>query len=414
MKILVVDDDRIIRMGLKALIKRLFSKHEVVSDFQNGLLAFEYLKENQVDIVITDIKMPVMMGNELIEKVMRTLDKPPLFIVLSGYDEFSYVRDTMKAGAFNYLLKPINDEDLTKVINEAESKVEENKNTSVILNKSIEVLKRDFFKQILFSNVNINSNIDKKLLDNIQINENYFYKMIIIQRDKKRDINLINKFIKSIIEKYDDLEHISFNYESNTYILFFFDNTIRLDSDKIYSDIITLSNNFIENNKNVYIMQETDKVWELREQVKNFKKIKSSLHGEIRAKQYFLKNSGNGSSNDDEKLERSNLVAVKLAKQYIMENYNKNITLKDVADNVFLSQNYLSELFKREVGEGFYEFLSMYRISVAKNLLVTTNLRIYEISESIGYNDPVTFGRAFKKLTGYTPNGYRNNRDNFK
>ena len=56
----------------------------------------------------------------------------------------------------------------------------------------------------------------------------------------------------------------------------------------------------------------------------------------------------------------------------------------------------------------------MYRISVAKNLLVTTNLRIYEISESIGYNDPVTFGRAFKKLTGYTPNGYRNNRDNFK
>lgn len=414
MKILVVDDDRIIRMGLKAIIKRLFSEHEVVSDFQNGLLAFEYLKENQVDIVITDIKMPVMMGNELIEKVMRTLDKPPLFIVLSGYDEFSYVRDTMKAGAFNYLLKPINDEDLTKVINEAESKVEENKNTSVILNKSIEVLKRDFFKQILFSNVNINSNIDKKLLDNIQINENYFYKMIIIQRDKKRDINLINKFIKSIIEKYDDLEHISFNYESNTYILFFFDNTIRLDSDKIYSDIITLSNNFIENNKNVYIMQETDKVWELREQVKNFKKIKSSLHGEIRAKQYFLKNSGNGSSNDDEKLERSNLVAVKLAKQYIMENYNKNITLKDVADNVFLSQNYLSELFKREVGEGFYEFLSMYRISVAKNLLVTTNLRIYEIAESIGYNDPVTFGRAFKKLTGYTPNGYRNNRDNFK
>lgn len=414
MKILVVDDDRIIRMGLKALIKRLFSEHEVVSDFQNGLLAFEYLKENQVDIVITDIKMPVMMGNELIEKVMRTLDKPPLFIVLSGYDEFSYVRDTMKAGAFNYLLKPINDEDLTKVINEAESKVEENKNTSVILNKSIEVLKRDFFKQILFSNVNINSNIDKKLLDNIQINENYFYKMIIIQRDKKEDINLINKFIKSIIEKYDDLEHISFNYESNTYILFFFDNTIRLDSDKIYSDIITLSNNFIENNKNVYIMQETDKVWELREQVKNFKKIKSSLHGEIRAKQYFLKNSGNGSSNDDEKLERSNLVAVKLAKQYIMENYNKNITLKDVADNVFLSQNYLSELFKREVGEGFYEFLLMYRISVAKNLLVTTNLRIYEIAESIGYNDPVTFGRAFKKLTGYTPNGYRNNRDNFK
>ena len=67
MKILVVDDDKIIRMGLTKIIKRLFDQHEVISDFQNGLLALEYLRENKVDLVITDIKMPIMTGTELIK-----------------------------------------------------------------------------------------------------------------------------------------------------------------------------------------------------------------------------------------------------------------------------------------------------------------------------------------------------------
>ncbi|MCQ2027457.1 helix-turn-helix domain-containing protein, partial [Clostridium butyricum] len=90
-------------------------------------------------------------------------------------------------------------------------------------------------------------------------------------------------------------------------------------------------------------------------------------------------------------------------------NYNKNISLKDVADEVYLSQNYLSELFKKEIGEGFYDFLSKYRIKKAKEILLTTNLKVYEIAQMVGYNDSITFGRAFKKITGTTPNNFRNN-----
>ena len=84
--------------------------------------------------------------------------------------------------------------------------------------------------------------------------------------------------------------------------------------------------------------------------------------------------------------------------------------LKDVSDEVFLSQNYLSELFKKETGEGFYEFLSNYRVKKAKELLITTNFKIYEVAEKVGYNDSITFGRAFKKITGTTPNNFRNNK----
>lgn len=113
-------------------------------------------------------------------------------------------------------------------------------------------------------------------------------------------------------------------------------------------------------------------------------------------------------SDDLEKNTQTNLTAIKLAKEYIIKNFNKNITLKEVADAVFLSQNYLSELFKKELNEGFYDFLSNYRINVSKQLLLTTNLKVYEIAERVGYNDSITFGRAFKKITGKTPNGFRN------
>lgn len=414
MKILVVDDDKIIRMGLKVLINRLFDSHEVVSELQNGLLALNYLKENHVDIVISDIKMPVMTGDELIKRAMIELEKPPVFIVLSGYDEFTYVRDTMKYGAFNYLLKPISEEDLIKVIGEIEIKIKENKRNYNIINKSIDVLRKDFFKHILFSNTDVSYKTDKTFLENIQINEAYTYKLIIIQRNKKNEKELLGKFIKQMKLSFNTLEHVIFYFDDNIYIIFYWDDNDKKYEDSIEKEIINLTKEFIENDKNVYILKNTDEIWKLREQSKKFRKIKDNLIKENKVKQFILNisdDSARANINDEEK---SNLVAVKLAKEYIINNFRKNITLKEVADEVFLSQNYLSELFKKEMGEGFYEFLSMYRINIAKELLITTNLRIYEISESVGYNDPVTFGRAFKKITGFTPNGFRNNKGNFR
>ena len=93
MKIIVVDDDNIIRMGLTKMIEKIDESYEVISSFQNGALTLEYLKNHskEVDLVITDIKMPVMTGIELIENSIKELDKSPLFLVLSGYDEFNYV-----------------------------------------------------------------------------------------------------------------------------------------------------------------------------------------------------------------------------------------------------------------------------------------------------------------------------------
>lgn len=410
MKIVVVDDDKIIRLGLTKIIRRLFEQHEVISDFQNGLVALEYLRENKVDLVITDIKMPIMTGCELIDTAINELDNPPMFIVLSGYDEFTYVRDTMKSGAFNYLLKPIKKDELKKVIEEVEVKIKENKKQDKLLSKSIEVLKRDFFKHILFSNIEGNYKTDKSLLENMQLNENYRYKMTIIQRDKNSDKTIVSSFIKDILENNKGLEYLSFYFEDNIYIVFYLECNDESLMNKLTEDIISKVDIFIENDNNVFVIESIDKVWQLREQSRLFRKLKNNICSEVKVKKYILNLSEESSNSIYDDNEKTNVTAIKLAKQYIINNFNKNITLKEVADEVFLSQNYLSELFKKEMGEGFYDFLSRYRIQVAKDLLLTTNLRVYEVAQNVGYNDSITFGRAFKKLTGATPNSFRNNK----
>ena len=410
MNILLVDDDKIIRMGLAKMIKRLFEdKHEVIYNFQNGAVAFDYIKKNKVDLVITDIKMPVMTGNELIEKAVNELKNPPMFIVLSGYDEFTYVRDTMKLGAFNYLLKPLKQDELKKVIEEVELKIKENSKKEKILNKSIEILRKDFFKNILFSTSD-NLKINKSLLENIQMDENKKYKLLILDRNKtiENQKDLVMTFLKELIEKFSNLNYLTFKVEKNIYIIFYFESTSEDITNNLCKTLNEKAKIFLESNLNVYIFEETMDISKLREQVKNFKKICNNIVNNKEYKIYNLSLNKEFMNTLEKNDLQTNLTAIKLAKEYIIKNFNKNITLKEVADSVFLSQNYLSELFKKELNEGFYDFLSNYRINVSKQLLLTTNLKVYEIAERVGYNDSISFGRAFKKITGTTPNGFRN------
>ena len=56
--------------------------------------------------------------------------------------------------------------------------------------------------------------------------------------------------------------------------------------------------------------------------------------------------------------------------------------------------------------------MNSYRIKKSKEILITTNLKVYEVAKMVGYNDSISFGRAFKKITGTTPNNFRNNKEN--
>ena len=97
----------------------------------------------------------------------------------------------------------------------------------------------------------------------------------------------------------------------------------------------------------------------------------------------------------------------KRAKEYIKTNYNKSITLEDVAKEINVSPQYLSKLFKEETGENFIDYMIANRIRIAKSLLESDDLSIKEICYSIGYSDPNYFSRIFKKIVGSTPTEYK-------
>lgn len=115
-KILIVDDEPFIRQGLKILINWEQYGYEIIGEAANGLEAIKQLEEKEIDLVIADIKMPEMNGIELIEFVHNNMLTEVKFIVLSGYYEFEYAKKAIKYNVKDYILKPIQKEELIKVL----------------------------------------------------------------------------------------------------------------------------------------------------------------------------------------------------------------------------------------------------------------------------------------------------------
>lgn len=96
------------------------------------------------------------------------------------------------------------------------------------------------------------------------------------------------------------------------------------------------------------------------------------------------------------------------AQSYIMENYQKHLTLQDVADHCYVSQWYLSRLLNKYLGQPFYDILNKVRVEEAKKLLEQPALRISEIAEQVGYADTAHFSRVFKRIEGVSAGDWRN------
>lgn len=125
--ILIVDDEKSIRDGLKSLIA--WQKHgfHIIGEASNGKEALTFIKEKQPDIVITDLIMPKLDGLELAKIIQK--EYPTIqFLVLSSYDNFSYVSESFKSGAVDYLLKPtLNEERLLSILKNISNKITKRK-----------------------------------------------------------------------------------------------------------------------------------------------------------------------------------------------------------------------------------------------------------------------------------------------
>lgn len=111
---------------------------------------------------------------------------------------------------------------------------------------------------------------------------------------------------------------------------------------------------------------------------------------------------------EEEELSPAGSFIVKNALAFIRENYNRKITLKEVADNTYVSQWHLSKLLNKHTGQSFSELLNTIRVEEAKELLQDPALRIGDVAEKVGFLDMAHFSRVFKKIAGMSANEYRN------
>lgn len=112
-KVLIVDDEVFVRKGLIRILSECSPQFEICGEAENGEQALTLIEQLNPELVICDIRMPVLDGLGLIKKVKTDLVQEPIFIILSGYADFSYAQQAFRYNVSDYILKPVDEQELT-------------------------------------------------------------------------------------------------------------------------------------------------------------------------------------------------------------------------------------------------------------------------------------------------------------
>jgi len=367
-KLLLVDDEKPIRDKLKNNVDWQKEGYQAFTA-ADGEAALEIIKKKDIDILVTDIQMPKISGMNLIEK-SRKINEELKIIVISGYAEFEYAQKSIRFGVNEYLLKPFRSQKLLSVVDKARDELEREENREAKL-KSLRKEISDY----------LNSN---------QLQSSYAW-MIEDAFFESQSMILRKVDLESVLKRgsrYDILE------AADTFAVEI--NKISLNRQKLF---MILNNLILESFK---IMKELEyKEYDAEDLLKiiDRESLESLDYENLDEVEFFLKEL----LLDLHKLicfnpEQRNQEIISDMKQYIEENYQDGITLSEMAAEFNLSSSYLSNLFHDQTGESFSEYLNMLRLNKAKELLKSTDIKIYQIADQLGFNDAYYFSSWFKKL----------------
>ncbi len=158
MKILIVDDEKIILEKLKMYISQIFTEKENIFTSDNAAKALEIISSQQPDIILTDIRMPGKDGLYISSFVHNNFpDK--IVILITGFSDFKYAQTAIKNHVFDYILKPVDENVLKESVLKAIHTITERKNQAIMrkkyesyLKENIRNLQKDFFERLLFRN----------------------------------------------------------------------------------------------------------------------------------------------------------------------------------------------------------------------------------------------------------------------
>jgi two-component system response regulator YesN len=428
-KVLIVDDEKEIREGLAAWTWEAVGL-EVAGCFSHGLEALQFMEEHPVDVVITDIRMPFMDGIELMEVLNR---KYPFtnVIILSGYNDFKYAQQAIRLGAKDYLLKPVLPSSLfhtcEQLVRMLDAKKQNEYRISILKRKEklLTKLMRDDFLRRLFQTRMTQEEIELAGSEGEVLLDSDSYTVALFRMDRislhlqtvpEKELKLLVFSLDNILSDLWDSKqkgyHLVNNHNAEFYLL-----CKQRDAQGHFSALHQQLVKFTGLFKSTFSLGVGPMVHEPREIRLSARAAEQALRSN--EEEYSVSVYGDIPSDDTESLPvpeqkrpevhmengRNNIILMH-AQQYILQNYHRSMTLKDVANHVSVSPGHLSALFK-EAGGTYLGFLTSVRIKKALELLKDPALKVYEVMEMVGYSDPAYFSEVFKKYTGKTPNEYR-------
>lgn len=358
-KVMIVEDKKLIRQGIHAMTERCGVPIEEIIECRNGREALDYLQEEEVDLVITDIQMPVMDGITLVQNI-QGLERKPEIIALSAYDNFQYAVELMRQGIRHYLLKPVEREELGKLLEQLDVEIGER-------NRVEERNQMFWMGQLKY---------------------------------------LLGGQIQSEVEEQLLRRHFAGKYENTAYVLCASPKPLKMSGGDPETGFIgQLAGDYL------YIFAQRE--WEeSRDRLENQGVLGiSGMHRGMEQLHLAYEEAieDRKSALMREAVPQEELLREKMqqAIYYINGNYNRDINLAVVSNHVSMNYNVFSTCFKQHTGMNFVNYLKNLRIEEAKNLLRRTDDRIRDISHKVGYENEHHFMKTFKAVCGMSPSEYR-------
>lgn len=488
-KVLIVEDDMNFRFAIRETIPWREHGFEIAGEAIHGRQAVDFLEKQSVNIVLTDMSMPLMNGVELTRWVCEHCPETQV-IALSAYDDFEFVKESLKYGASDYILKQnLHPDEMIQLLEKLcanrekqKQKQEEHERREHELrlflreNRVLEAETKTYFEKMLpacrfFGMVVRTENIFlQELLHRLRKDEHVLYaisdhdeKVLAFYRleqnpSREAILDQMHRYAVDVVGNKTEQVHVFVSRESGAgYGMFaLLDELIELmELEKFYGQYHVFCYYDFEGRIN---SRSRDYIYEPQEgkyiNVKSVEKEAAAMRASLQKKlpeeayvnrSYFnyterimeeLKQDGwdpvqyyKGLEQQRSLKDKERLMLDTLAKayekeeyryadkpreilqaiRYIQEHFGEDISLGEVAEHVGLSENYFSNVFKASMSENFTHYMNTVRIEQAKHLMNTTNMKVYEIAEAVGYHNATYFSTIFKKITHMAVSDYKKN-----
>ena len=499
-KVVLADDESLITLGLKALLDWEDYGFEIVYTAESGEEALAYLKEHSIDLLITDILMGEMSGLQLIKEAKKIQPKVKS-VVLTGYQEFEFIKEGLLLGIENYLVKPVDeDELLTTIQNVGRKLATAPAEVSILPEDDLTTLMDNTLWRFLNGEIDYQDFLERLSLFTIDIHEPY-YTVSILNFEHYQD-STVTKAVRDMIEAdYSPLCLYSPNHELIIIISGASEKELVKVNERLVEQLckmqvgtgffylsmgkaatnidqleesysIAMENSLMQLSSKPNVLL-TNESFSRREELKELQKLKESLvkalineeDDSLRWTEHFFTYLTRSSTYISPQVVKrysfdlisyihysvqpsdislytaavermvyaSDIMQLKAVLEeycqellllikdqfhmrspivqnvlsYIHNNFNQGLSLKIMGQQFHVNAIYLGQLFQKEVGVVFSEYLNRYRLEKAKEMLKTTHERAGEIGKKVGYSDTTYFYKQFKKSIGTTPSEWR-------